>query len=134
MSAIAQPVAAAAARPERRPSGWQNLKPLLPYVARYKGMVALGLILDVLMGIVAALPQLIQGIIADLSERAAATAYDAVGERAGHAGAVPAFLRTAEQPRAGALLLDDCDRDAGEGNLFVLDALDSDRSVARNRV
>ncbi len=66
MSAIAQPVAAAAARPERRPSGWQNLKPLLPYVARYKGMVALGLILDVLMGIVAALPQLIQGIIADL--------------------------------------------------------------------
>jgi ATP-binding cassette, subfamily B, multidrug efflux pump len=66
MSAIAQPVAAAAARPEKRPSGWQNLKPLLPYVARYKGMVALGLILDVLMGIVAALPQLIQGIIADL--------------------------------------------------------------------
>lgn len=66
MNAIAQPVAAAAARPERRPSGWQNLKPLLPYVARYKGMVALGLILDVLMGIVAALPQLIQGIIADL--------------------------------------------------------------------
>ena len=66
MSAIAQPVAAATTRPERRPSGWQNLKPLLPYVARYKGMVALGLILDVLMGIVAALPQLIQGIIADL--------------------------------------------------------------------
>jgi ATP-binding cassette subfamily B multidrug efflux pump len=65
MSAIAQPVTAAA-RPQRKPSGWQNLKPLLPYVARYKGMVALGLVLDLLMGIVAALPQLIQGIIADL--------------------------------------------------------------------
>jgi ATP-binding cassette, subfamily B, multidrug efflux pump len=65
MSAIAQPVAASAARPERKPSGWDNLKPLLPYVARYKGMVVLGLVLDALMGIVGALPQLIQGIIAD---------------------------------------------------------------------
>jgi ATP-binding cassette, subfamily B, multidrug efflux pump len=64
MSAIAQPVAAAA-RPAKKPSGWQNLKPLLPYVGRYKGMVALGLVLDALMGIVAALPQLVQGIIAD---------------------------------------------------------------------
>ena len=63
MSAIAQPVAAA--RPAKKPSGWQNLKPLLPYVGRYKGMVALGLLLDALMGIVAALPQLVQGIIAD---------------------------------------------------------------------
>src|ERR1700758_2950232 len=64
MSAIAQPVAATA-RPEKKPSGWQNLKPLLPYVGRYKGMVTLGLTLDLLMGIVAALPQLVQGIIAD---------------------------------------------------------------------
>ena len=64
MSAIAQPVAAAG-RPAKKPSGWQNLKPLLPYVGRYKGMVALGLVLDALMGIVAALPQLVQGIIAD---------------------------------------------------------------------
>ena len=64
MSAIAQPVAAAA-RPAKKPSGWQNLKPLLPYVGRYKGMVTLGLVLDLLMGIVAALPQLVQGIIAD---------------------------------------------------------------------
>src|SRR5579863_753875 len=65
MSAVAQPVAGAAARKERKPSGWQNLKPLLPYVARYKGMVILGLVLDALMGIVGALPQLLQGIITD---------------------------------------------------------------------
>jgi len=65
MSAIAQPAAATAAQPQRKPSGWQNLKPLLPYVARYKGMVVLGLFLDALMGIVGALPQLVQGIIAD---------------------------------------------------------------------
>jgi ATP-binding cassette subfamily B multidrug efflux pump len=64
MSAIAQPVAATA-RPAKKPSGWQNLKPLLPYVSRYKGMVALGLVLDLLMGVVGALPQLVQGIIAD---------------------------------------------------------------------
>ncbi len=65
MSAIAQPVAGVKPRPERKPSGWQNLKPLLPYVASYKGMVALGLLLDALMGIAGALPQLVQGIIVD---------------------------------------------------------------------
>jgi ATP-binding cassette, subfamily B, multidrug efflux pump len=64
MSAIAQP-ATRAALPQSKPSGWQNLKPLLPYVARYKGMVVLGLVLDALMGIVGALPQLVQGIITD---------------------------------------------------------------------
>jgi len=65
MSAIAQPVATSAARPQPKPSGWQNLKPLLPYVRRYKGMVILGLVFDALMGIVGALPQLVQGIITD---------------------------------------------------------------------
>src|ERR1700719_5147503 len=64
MSAMAHPVAAAA-RPAKKPSGGANFKPLLAYVGRYKGMVALGLVLDALMGIVAALPQLVQGIIAD---------------------------------------------------------------------
>jgi ATP-binding cassette subfamily B protein len=65
MSAIAQPVSATARRPARKTSGWEHLKPLLPYVARYKGMVALGLTLDLLMGLVGALPQLIQGMIMD---------------------------------------------------------------------
>jgi len=65
MSAIAQPAAAAAARPQRKPSGWQHLKPLLPYIARYKSMVALGLVFDLLMGITGSLPQLIQGMITD---------------------------------------------------------------------
>ncbi|MGB9069849.1 MAG: ABC transporter ATP-binding protein [Candidatus Acidiferrales bacterium] len=65
MSAIAQPVSGTSARPARKPSGWQHLTPLLPYVARYKGMVALGLVFDALMGIVGAVPQLVQGIITD---------------------------------------------------------------------
>src|SRR5579862_6193622 len=63
-AAVAQPVSTAA-RPARKPSSWEHLKPLLPYVARYKGMVALGLLLDALMGIVGGLPQLVQGIIMD---------------------------------------------------------------------
>ncbi len=65
MSAVAQPVAATARERERQPSAWSHLKALVPYVLRYKGMVALGLVLDALMGIVGALPQLVQGIITD---------------------------------------------------------------------
>jgi ATP-binding cassette subfamily B protein len=65
LNAIAQPVARQAARPEKGPSGWSHLKTLLPYVANYKGMTALGLLALALMGIVGALPQLIQGIIVD---------------------------------------------------------------------
>ena len=63
MSAIAQPVPATAARPEPKPSGWSHLKTLIPYVMRYKGMSALGLLTLALMGLVGALPQLIIGAI-----------------------------------------------------------------------
>jgi ATP-binding cassette, subfamily B, multidrug efflux pump len=66
MSSVAQPATTRSARLERKPSGWQHLRPLLPYLARYKGMVALGLFFDALMAIVGSLPQLIQGIITDL--------------------------------------------------------------------
>jgi ATP-binding cassette subfamily B protein len=65
MSTIAQPVSSTAAQRERKPSGWDHLKALLPYVKRYKGMVAVGLLALALMGIVGALPQLIIGAITD---------------------------------------------------------------------
>ena len=66
MSAAAEPVsAAAAAKPERQPSGWEHMRPLLPYVWRYKGMTLIGLFALALTGIVGAIPQLVQGIIAD---------------------------------------------------------------------
>jgi ATP-binding cassette subfamily B protein len=65
MSAIAQPVATVS-RPARAPSGWDHLKTLLPYVRRYKGMTAVGLLTLTLMGLVGALPQLIIGTITDL--------------------------------------------------------------------
>jgi ATP-binding cassette, subfamily B, multidrug efflux pump len=64
MSAIAQPIAGTQER-KKQPSGWDHLKHLLPYVARYKRMVALGLLSLTLMGLVGALPQLIIGTIMD---------------------------------------------------------------------
>ena len=66
MSAIAQPVVATARKPKPRMSGWKEMKSLVPYVLRYKGMTALGLITLALMGLVGALPQLIIGMITDL--------------------------------------------------------------------
>jgi len=66
VSAIAQPAAvSAAARPAKKPSGWDHLKTLLPYVNRYKSMTALGLLTNTLMGLVGAFPQLIIGMITD---------------------------------------------------------------------
>jgi ATP-binding cassette, subfamily B, multidrug efflux pump len=66
MSAIAQPVSTTAARPARKPSGWSQLKMLLPYVFRYKRMVGVGLVALALTGLVGSLPQLIIGSITDL--------------------------------------------------------------------
>jgi ATP-binding cassette subfamily B protein len=66
MSAAAEPVSVAAAPPERKPSGWENIRPLVPYLWRYKGQTASGLIALALMGVIGAVPQLAQGIIADL--------------------------------------------------------------------
>jgi ATP-binding cassette subfamily B multidrug efflux pump len=66
VSAIAQPAAVnVAARPVKKPSGWDHLKTLLPYVGRYKSMTALGLLTNTLMGLVGAFPQLIIGMITD---------------------------------------------------------------------
>jgi ATP-binding cassette subfamily B multidrug efflux pump len=64
VSAAAQSVSAPA-KAERKPSGWQNIKPLLPYVWRYKGLTGVGLVALAFMGVIGAIPQLIQGIIAD---------------------------------------------------------------------
>jgi ATP-binding cassette subfamily B protein len=66
MSAIAQPVVATAPKPKPQTSGWKELKSLWPYVLRYKGMTAVGLLTLGLMGLVGALPQLIIGMITDL--------------------------------------------------------------------
>ncbi len=65
MSATAQAVPGASAKPARMPSGWQELKALVPYVLRYKKFVGIGLFTLAMMGIVGALPQLVIGAIMD---------------------------------------------------------------------
>ena len=66
MSAAAEPVSAVApARPERQLSGWEHMRPLLPYVWRYRRMTTVGLLALAMTGIIGAIPQLVQGIIAD---------------------------------------------------------------------
>src|SRR4051794_7586996 len=45
--------------------GWKQLARLLPYMARYKGQVLLGLATDGIMGLIGALQPLALGIIID---------------------------------------------------------------------
>jgi len=68
MSAAAQTAISAAAQPgsQAKPvPGWKQLMKLLPYLARYKGQVVLGLVLDGIMGLIGALQPLALGIIID---------------------------------------------------------------------
>ncbi|MGA8034868.1 MAG: ABC transporter ATP-binding protein [Candidatus Acidiferrales bacterium] len=76
MSAAAQSAAVVApsqAKPKKKSSGWNDLKSLLPYLRKYKGMTAVGLITLTLMGAVGALPQLIIGMITDCLQGAPQT-------------------------------------------------------------
>jgi ATP-binding cassette subfamily B multidrug efflux pump len=63
MSVAAQSVTAAP--PKKKSSGWEDMKSLGPYVSRYKGQTFVGLVALALMGVLGAVPQLAQGIIAD---------------------------------------------------------------------
>jgi len=76
VSAAAQTVAgtsSAVAKPKKKSSGWNDLKTLLPYLRKYKGMTTVGLITLTLMGVVGALPQLIIGMITDCLQGAPQT-------------------------------------------------------------
>jgi ATP-binding cassette, subfamily B, multidrug efflux pump len=64
VSAIAQPAVGTSAK-VKQPSGFDQLRTLLPYVKRYKAMTALGLVTNTLTGLVGALPQLVIGAITD---------------------------------------------------------------------
>lgn len=65
MSAASQ-TTVSAARPQRQASGWDNLKPLVPYVLKYKRTTIVGLAALAMMGLVGTLPQLLIGVIVDL--------------------------------------------------------------------
>jgi ATP-binding cassette, subfamily B, multidrug efflux pump len=76
VSAAAQSAAAAAspaAKPKKKSSGWNDLKTLVPYLRKYKGMTTVGLITLTLMGMVGAFPQLIIGMITDCLQGTAVT-------------------------------------------------------------
>jgi ATP-binding cassette, subfamily B, multidrug efflux pump len=68
MSAATQTVASSAASAPAKPKpvpGWQQLRKLLPYIARFKGQVVVGLVVLALMGIVGTLMPLAFGVIMD---------------------------------------------------------------------
>ncbi|HKX26133.1 MAG TPA: ABC transporter ATP-binding protein [Blastocatellia bacterium] len=48
-----------------RPPGWRQLRELVPYLRRYRSLLALGLLMLLAAGIVGALPQLLIGVITD---------------------------------------------------------------------
>ena len=64
MSTAATP-RTASAKPAAKSSGWQNLRGLLPYLGRYKGAIALGLISLALMGLIGNIVPIATGIITD---------------------------------------------------------------------
>jgi ATP-binding cassette subfamily B protein len=71
VSEAAQVAVLDAGRPKPRASGWDNLKPLVPYVLRYKRTGLIGLLALVVTGVVGSMPQLVIGMIVDLLRGAA---------------------------------------------------------------
>jgi ATP-binding cassette, subfamily B, multidrug efflux pump len=65
MSAAAQTVSAAKVA-LKKPSAWSQLRTLLPYIGRYKGATAFGLVTLLVMGLFGAAPPLIIGALTDL--------------------------------------------------------------------
>jgi ATP-binding cassette, subfamily B, multidrug efflux pump len=67
MSSAVNPAAAVAAPVSRAPkvSGWKQLQKLIPYLGRYKGQIAVGLVTLAAMGIAGALQPLSYGVIMD---------------------------------------------------------------------
>src|SRR5665213_3183799 len=66
MSSAAHTVASSVAPASPKPvPGWKQLRKLLPYIARLKGQVAIGMVALALMGIVGTLMPLAFGVIMD---------------------------------------------------------------------
>ena len=78
MSATAQTVGATKVA-RKKPSAWPELRRLLPYVGRYKGATAFGLLTLLLMGLVGAAPPLIIGALTDLLSYAPTTMPNVTG-------------------------------------------------------
>ena len=64
-TAASIPRAAKTVKPAPKTSSWRNLRGLLPYLGRYKGAIAVGMIALVLMGLIGSVVPLTTGIITD---------------------------------------------------------------------
>ena len=131
------PIAAAVASPKTKPKtvpGWKQLSALLPYLARCKGKIAIGLVTLAAMGIVGTLQPLVFGVIMDcLSGNA--QPLGRLGQTSPGPGAL---LIPAYQPSSARTLVIYCLVAlvivALKGVFSYLDALDSHRPLARHRV
>jgi ATP-binding cassette, subfamily B, multidrug efflux pump len=64
-TAATTPRSGTATKPKAKSSSWRNLRGLLPYLGRYKGAIALGMLALVLMSLIGSVVPLTTGIITD---------------------------------------------------------------------
>ena len=118
----------------KRVPGWKQLKTLLPYIARSKGQVAVGMVTLAAMGVVGTLQPLAFGVIMDcLSGNP-----QPLGRLSQMSPRLTRLLIPAYAPSSVRTLVIYCCGGSGhrraQGGLLVLDALDSDRPLARYRI
>ena len=121
------------AKPKPVP-GWKQLSRLLPYIIRFKGQVAFGMVALGLMGLVGTLQPLVFGVIMDcLSGNA-----QPLGQLGQTSPWLLHTLRSRLSPSSKRTLVDLLHgghrHRCAEGCLLLLVALDSDRILARHRV
>jgi ATP-binding cassette subfamily B protein len=110
MSTAAQAIPAAKpAERRKKPSALANLRGLLPYLARYKGGIALGMSTLLAMGVVGNfLPLVIGAIVDSLSGKPVPLAESGTAASAGAAGWLVQFLLPFYEPSSRSALLSLC--------------------------
>ena len=114
--------------------GWKQLSKLLPYIARSKGQVVVGMLTLAAMGIVGTLQPLVFGVIMDSPLRQCPASRPPQPNVSAPGARADPGLCAFELPHAGHLLPhSDCHRRSQRG-LLLLDPLDSDRPLPRYRI
>ena len=70
MSAAAQAVSTASPAAAKRASSAKHLRALMPYLAQYKGSIALGMLMNIGLGITGVLAPILTGAIFDTLSKA----------------------------------------------------------------
>jgi len=135
MSAAANTLAGSAAKTKhKRVSGWAQLTRLYPYVRRHRGEVILGMLTQIGMGITGTLLPLMIGAIVDCIKGAEAPLAQLGRLTQISLGFLLPLLPSQGRPHARYILFGAHHRLHDPGILFVRDASDSDRAVARHRI